>query len=37
MVLPTGCTMCVGSGIMCRVKRNTNLIYKLEGVVVPKI
>lgn len=23
MVLPSGCTMCVGSGVMCRVKRGT--------------
>ena len=23
MVPPQGCTMCVGSGVMCRVKRGT--------------
>lgn len=23
MVLPSGCTMCVGSGVMCREKRGT--------------
>lgn len=23
MVLPLGCTMCVRSGVMCRVKRGT--------------
>ena len=23
MVLPSGCTMCAGSGVMCRVKRGT--------------
>ena len=23
MVLPPGCTMCVGSGVMCRVKRGS--------------
>ncbi len=23
MVLPLGCTMCAGSGVMCRVKRGT--------------
>lgn len=23
MALPSGCTMCVGSGVMCRVKRGT--------------
>ena len=23
MVLPSGCTMCVGSGVMCRAQRGT--------------
>ena len=23
MVLPSGCTMCAGSGVMCRVKRGS--------------
>lgn len=29
MVLPSGCTMCTGSGVMCREKRGTLRIGEL--------
>ena len=35
MVLPSGCTMCVGSGVMCRVKRGT--LRSGDGVIDGRI
>ena len=35
MVLPPGCTMCVGSGVMCRVKRGT--LRSGDGVIDGRI
>ena len=30
MVLPSGCTMCVGSGVMCRVTADSAALYEAE-------